>query len=407
MISTQVAEERYSLLPTEFEGWNRIGRRLSQEGSRLLLHTPIRPKDDEWIGLFETANASEPSLVFQGQAAQNCILNNVEQILVLMRRHDTYCPMSTSRILLPMSQPAHAVACADNRWQVTGHPMRVRVQEIVKGPRKRKILLYYGKTRNLDWDPTRWKWPGSIDFMKYSTKMGRELLRKRHPPLQLAQHKWQPILPVDFRFRWTNVWDHERQRKEAYLLWQVWHRAVAINTWRGKISINIDKSCVVCQQGVEETVLHRFWTCQGSQTVWTYVTRLLNYLAFPDQAPSWTIPDWKQAIFAKRPPRRFRTVSRYWTLLRGIALWTIWTSRNDVSFNSVRWSREKIESVIWQSFSDYSRSAWNKTRLKVMREPASAGLTLARFDTQWLKPAICTREGLSITWVRVRPAGIG
>jgi hypothetical protein len=42
---------------------------------------------------------------------------------------------------------------------------------------------------------------------------------------------------------------------------------------------------------------------------------------------------------------------------------------------------------------------------KLLEDKTSAHL--AKFDAQWLKPAICTRNGLSVTWIRVRPAGIG
>jgi hypothetical protein len=94
-------------------------------------------------------------------------------------------------------------------------------------------------------------------------------------------------------------------------------------------------------------------------------------------------------------------------LLRGVALWTIWISRNDASFNHNRWNREKTEQVVWQNFSDYGRCAWNKTRQRALGNPASSESQLAKFDAQWLRPAICTRNGLSVTWIRVRPAGIG
>jgi hypothetical protein len=304
-------------------------------------------------------------------------------------------------------QEPEAEAPTHNHRQVTGYTARVRIQETTKGPRRKSILLYYGKIRELNWDPARLKWPGDVDFLKYSTKLGRDLLRKRHLPLQLVFKKWPQTLLDNFRFRWTNIWDHERQRKEAGLIWQIWHKAVAVNVWRGRISHQIDTTCSVCPNGEDETVLHRFWDCPTSQMEWSYITHLLNYLAHPDQALSWATPHWKQAIFATRPPRRFRTVSRYWILLRGVALWTIWISRNDASFNHNRWNREKTEQVVWQNFSDYGRCAWTKTRQKVLRNPASSETQLAKFDAQWLKPAICTRNGLSVTWIRVRPAGIG
>jgi hypothetical protein len=70
-----------------------------------------------------------------------------------------------------------------------GLPARVCIQSVLKGPKKKAILLYYGKVRSLEWDPTRLKWPEGMEFMHYSTKLGRNLLRKRHPPLQLAAKK--------------------------------------------------------------------------------------------------------------------------------------------------------------------------------------------------------------------------
>jgi hypothetical protein len=307
--------------------------------------------------------------------------------------------MPTSKVLLPlMTSQTH---------NFTGIPARVRVQDVMRGPKRKIILLYYRKVRELCWDPGRLQWPGKVQFMHYSTKLGRKLLRKRHPPLQLATRKWNQTLPADFRFRWTNVWDHERQKKEADLMWQIWHKAVAVNIWRGRISPNIDVSCSVCGLNQDETILHRFWDCYVSQQVWGSITCLLNYLAFPNLALDWSMPDWKQTIFAKRPPRKFRKVSRYWTLLKGIAVWTIWLARNDSSFNNVQWDQEKIKQVMWQEFCDYRHSAWSKTQENVRKDPTSVEAALAQFDAQWLWPAICTRDDMKIRWVRTWPTGIG
>jgi hypothetical protein len=86
------------------------------------------------------------------------------------------------------------------------------------------------------------------------------------------------MLPGDLRFRWTLIWDHERQRKEAGLMWQIWHMAVAVNVWHRKIAPNIN----VCGSGHDETMFHRFWDCDLSYQVWHSITRLLEHLATPN-----------------------------------------------------------------------------------------------------------------------------
>jgi hypothetical protein len=153
--------------------------------------------------------------------------------------------------------------------------------------------------------------------------------------------------------------------------------------------------------------LHRFWDCIASQQVWYAVTCLLKHLATPTTNDGWNLPDWKQAIFAQRPPRKFHKVSRYWTLLKGIALWTIWLSRNDTSFNNFRWNQDKTKQVIWQGLCDYGRSAWYKAKGRIQKTPNAREVALACFDSQWVTPAICTRIDMKIRWVRNWPTGIG
>ena len=57
--------------------------------------------------------------------------------------------------------------------------------------------------------------------------------------------------------RWTDVWDGERVKNEAGFTRSVWHRTMAVNTWRAKVSRNpIDTSYQVSNYGVEESYMH-------------------------------------------------------------------------------------------------------------------------------------------------------
>lgn len=45
--------------------------------------------------------------------------------------------------------------------------------------------------------------------------------------------------------KWNILWHKADAQKEATLPWLVIHKAMAVNEWRGKISLEIDKSCLI------------------------------------------------------------------------------------------------------------------------------------------------------------------
>ena len=277
--------------------------------------------------------------------------------------------MPQSKVLLLVSSSSRGSSEVVTYCRYTGLPFRVHVQSIFKGPKKKRVLVHYVQIRNLTWDTTRLEWPDNVQFMQYSTKLGRKLLRKRHPLLQLAAKKWGQMLLANFRFWWTNIWDHERQRKEAGLIWQVQHKAVAVKVWRGTINNHIDTSCLMCGFGQDEMVLHRFWDCTSSQQVWYSITPLLKHFANPYSSTAWDLPNWKQAIFTKHPPHKYHKVSRYQTLLKGIALWTIWLARNDINFNNIRWNHKKVKQIFGKALAIMAGALGSKLRRRFTGTP--------------------------------------
>ena len=122
-------------------------------------------------------------------------------------------------------------------------------------------------------------WPDSKEFLKYSLKQGRELLQRQARIPNVVEWKWSGVLPDNYKLRWNNVWDIERIRKEAGLMWMIWHKAVAINSWRGAIAQEIDQSCLICLRGIRETVMHRFWECSAAQRAWSWCEAIINHMA--------------------------------------------------------------------------------------------------------------------------------
>jgi hypothetical protein len=103
-------------------------------------------------------------------------------------------------------------------------------------------------------------WSDVKPFMNFTTQTGRTMLRKRYTPPDLVSTKWNLQLPSNFQLDWGDTWDAERARKEAGLIWRLWHKAIVVNKWRGRISANIDTSCTMCTDAIAGLSL---WTSFG------------------------------------------------------------------------------------------------------------------------------------------------
>nr|PNR58296.1 hypothetical protein PHYPA_005291 [Physcomitrium patens] len=121
---------------------------------------------------------------------------------------------------------------------VYGHTHRVRVVQVKRGQQRHTLQLFYGRTDRFQWDPGRFRWKDHDGF---------------------------------------NVWD-KRTRKEAGLLWLVWHCAVAVNILRGRMNVNVAQSCPVCAEGIAETMIHTFWECSAANRVWKWGSSTLEKL---------------------------------------------------------------------------------------------------------------------------------
>jgi hypothetical protein len=268
----------------------------------------------------------------------------------------------------------------------------VRICEVIRGPKKKSILLYYGDLQSLSWDSNKFQWPkqlpardqrtvanhcpqgregqaapkaAHVPFMQFNAKMGRELLRKNHVVANPVTRKWGGVLVRTHKLRWNSIWDLGRVSKEAGLLWLIWHRALVVNEWRLRINRTLDTSCPVCSRGVHETALYRFWKCQSARVAWRWGTHILNILVSDRESRGpWRPFTWKQGIFSDRIPCRFDRVKKVWMALRGIVLWQLWLERNDAVFNGTRWPKMKMLQRIWLGLVDYGRMEWESAQLK-------------------------------------------
>jgi hypothetical protein len=138
------------------------------------------------------------------------------------------------------------------------------------------VLFFYGWISELTWDSACLSWHDHFGFLEYTTAKGRMLLRARTAPPQLALFKWLAILPEDFDFLWSEIWDAERAWKEFGLIWKIAHKVVVVNEWREKISPTIPQACPMCASGVAKLVIHRFWSCPQVLRTWQFTSDILG-----------------------------------------------------------------------------------------------------------------------------------
>jgi hypothetical protein len=96
--------------------------------------------------------------------------------------------------------------------------------------------------------------------MAYTTRMGRDFLKKKKSTPNIPQLWWNDMLPAEFTFGWKANWAAERASKEAGLIWQLWHHALAVNEWWVKINPQAEPECLNYDKGESESIVHCFWS---------------------------------------------------------------------------------------------------------------------------------------------------
>ena len=54
-------------------------------------------------------------------------------------------------------------------------------------------------------------------------------------------------------------------------MWSIWHKAVAINKWRARITpASISKQRMFCLPNISELIWHEFWNCVQARRAWRW-----------------------------------------------------------------------------------------------------------------------------------------
>jgi hypothetical protein len=139
--------------------------------------------DLEWFGLYDHPADTTPRYVVQ-------------------RKFVTFPPIVPHRHLITTEEEfysvrphsgtlahSHAADLGAAVLPVSGFLARIRIVSTTRGQRKLVIHFFYGRVSDLLFDLARLSWTDNVPFLDYSTPKGRDYLRRRHAPLQLAASK--------------------------------------------------------------------------------------------------------------------------------------------------------------------------------------------------------------------------
>jgi hypothetical protein len=279
-ITTEEAQDRFGLKLEERGAWEAATRAMRRRWQVIMESHQGWTTYGEWIGIFSESNSTLPDVVVQTKENFTPRLGTGTWWISMNVTIYVVNAQSSTLSVIPGGRRLQGA-----RWDVSGDDLespvrgtmrRVRVVAVQRGPKKVCTYFFYRRSDRLLWDPDRYQWDAATPFMSYSAELGRKILKRRHIVPDVILTKWEGVLPLDYKLSWDNTWDRERVRKEAGLIWLTWHRAVAVNEWRGRINIMIPQACRVCDNGTTESVLHRFWECTSAKQAWAWGMHILQ-----------------------------------------------------------------------------------------------------------------------------------
>ena len=155
-------------------------------------------------------------------------------------------------------------------------------------------------------------------FLDYTMKLGRDFITTRTEGVNNAVDKWQGYLPRNYKFYWSQVWDPLQARKEVAFMWSIWHKAVAVNERRARITpASISKQCIFYLPNTSELVKHKFRDCIQARGAWRWAMYIMHELCRV-RIGNYDSFHCKQAMFGERTRKKFRKQIKIWHLLHGI-----------------------------------------------------------------------------------------
>ena len=174
-------QEKFELLPSEIPLWAAYVACLYQTWGGVLRKSSRRLQYSKWLAIYEESASALPLVVCRVEEGFQPSIGTGIVRIPQKRKIYVVKPMLKSLEELPENAPFLSTTwddkCDDLLYQCFGYAIRVRMIEVLKGPKKESILLFHGPTSKLDWGPALFQWPKSKPFMSYSSKLGRELLR--------------------------------------------------------------------------------------------------------------------------------------------------------------------------------------------------------------------------------------
>jgi hypothetical protein len=87
-----------------------------------------------------------------------------------------------------------------------------------------------------------------------------------------------------------------------------------------------------------------------------------------------------------------------------VVLWILWTEKNDVVFNNVKWTPIKLLQRIWLGMLDYGRVDWSRLQMQCKKNLDKLPTLLKNFEKRWCRNNIFARmHNNEVKWILSGP----
>ena len=226
-----------------------------------------------------------------------------------------------------------------------------------------------------------YSWANGKEIHMANTAQRRKLLQKDMGHTHCNIQKWNSQMSgtLDLDQTWKTIWNSNRATKHNGLMWQITYRALATNCWRHPEARRSNPCtwCDRCGTGEAETIRHLFWECNESAPIWAWVNDCIQHVSGKRNREIQIT--WQQALLGTPLPERWNCPSKLWDLLRGAALWAIWSARCSHSIAKKKTSFYGVRAIIWGLMRTYLKLEWEKNVKKVKEARITKREAINRF----------------------------
>jgi hypothetical protein len=167
LLSAAAVQAQFGLRDNESGTWDPAIDMLNRTWASLLRGINPLPDPKEWLGIFSDHPNELPLAIFQAGHGDSLRVSPELKRWWLPFHLTIFTVLPASRSLVEARPPIGLGANGARGTALFGKLARVRIVDLVRGPKKVSMRLFYGETQSLAWLLAKFNWPNQLPARDY------------------------------------------------------------------------------------------------------------------------------------------------------------------------------------------------------------------------------------------------